>query len=289
MEIIPVTPLLLNSFENYILPSVMNDLREDQENHFAFGLVQNTHSCGAAAGYFYGDRFRIRSFYVDEAICRQGAGSLLLNGVVSALTGYAEQIDINYVLNDSLRAEMESFLDTHGFSAPALVSKIYVIRLGDVQNTRFFRGGSPLDAQRIFPLYHLPDSMLEPLATGGMPEYLSPLIFARDAQRDISLALLDGKSVAAFLVFTDEGDANVSLRAAYSRPDKRGGFLPLIRASVQKLAELYGPELLCRVCVVNQTADDLVEKLTEGRYLRVTPEYSRSLRLPADTDKKAAL
>ena len=167
MEIIPVTPLLLNSFENYILPSVMNDLREDQENHFAFGLVQNTHSCGAAAGYFYGDRFRIRSFYVDEAIRRQGAGSLLLNGVVSALTGYAEQIDINYVLNDSLRAEMESFLDTHGFSAPALVSKIYVIRLGDVQNTRFFRGGSPLDAQRIFPLYHLPDSMLEPLATSN--------------------------------------------------------------------------------------------------------------------------
>lgn len=254
----------LNYFKSFLLPDPIN-LLEAHKPIFALGLIDNGIACGALAGGPSGNSFQLTSLFVAPEYRGKGGASLLLQTLISCMSGQKELYEITAeftVFNDD-HILLENFLKHHNFVFEQDEETIYSVSLSSLAQNSFFSKSSVTDDIHTFS--ELPPACIRELdhnmrAREGAP--LSVPLEKADLDRELSVAILDGAHIDSFIIF-DRSFAGM-LTLAYAESGKKGGssaFSSMLRTAYQNALKKYPPSTNIIIHTVNALSVALVKKL----------------------------
>lgn len=258
-------------YEQYILPHVTAEMRQDPENYAAIGAVWN--ECAAAAAVLTDDEddpdaAAVASLFVDPQVRRRGIGTALLDLSLKAAAGVgAERLTLSYTLGGEELEAMDHTVRALGgetvFQYPA-----YSMDSVDFRDSRLL-------GRAFRPDYRMPEHVVR--FSDLSPEQLDELHADPEApwyspgmQPELSLAYLKDGQVVGFWLGCESAPGNYSVKGIWSSPAAPFNTLhALLLAHVNLCWSHCGGDFHYHCATSVKAAEKIVQTYTEGKYRRL--------------------
>ena len=256
----------LMSFQSLLLPEVVNDIASGQPMlalGLTDGLLENRVACGAAAGWLQGRNFILRSLYVAPQHRRWGGGRLLVETLCSLLTGYADSVEVSYMVTRPEHNALSLLLEEQSFEREERSDeRIYAVTLEDLNKTPFFSANSQPLATVTQPFSRFSQwSLTQAYKSAAVRDenYLPVPLTDPSVDADVSLAITDGKQIRSFVVFQPVNAHTLTL--AWAKSGHPQDLPVLLRSAFARVQKKYPPETLITIQTINHTSSELISTL----------------------------
>jgi len=267
MDITMITSENLPHFKTLLLPGSFA-MMEAQQPVTALGLVEGRVACGALAGYVEDETFRLTSLFVAEGYRRRGGAQLLMDTLCRVLRDDPSlyTLSADYTVTREDHRVLERFLEKYGFENQDNGQSIYCVTMEQIAQASFFSGkpGSG-EEKRLLPFSKIPDIYIQIMdrklaADGGRP--LEKPMEQAELDRDVSVGVLDGNKLIAFVAFDFSFDGQMTLAYAYSGPKAGPAALPsMLHSAFRRAVAKYPPETPLYMHAANPTSAALIHQL----------------------------
>lgn len=283
MELGYISTQELPVFRTLLLPNVVEAM-ERGEPVTAIGLIEDGIACGAAAGYPQSGRFQIVSFYVTPDYQRRGGGRMMMDYLLSLVTGFpgVSGLEISFTKTNPAHDALEPFLTEMGFVlSGGKDENIYLTSLGQVAQSLFFAVKTPPSPQ-LLPFSQIPRLLLasidKELRHKGAPLPQLPLT-SPELEREVSCALIKNNEIQSFLAVEHSSKGELILSFAWAGTAGPIGMPPLLRRAFHTASSLYPPETPVIMQAINIKSARLLQVLLPDA-VPISFTYYR----PLDTD-----
>ena len=267
-------------YEQYILPNVTAEMRQDPENYAALGAVWK--ECAAAAAVLTDDEddpdaASLVSLFVDPQVRRRGIGTALLGLSLKAAEGVgAERLTLSYTLGGEELEAMDRTVRALG-GQPEFQYPAYSMDSVDFRDSRLlgraFRPGYKMP-EHVVRFSDLTPEQLETLHANPEAPWYSP-----GMQPELSLAYLKDGQVVGFWLGCESAPENYSVKGIWSSSAAPFNTLhTLLLAHVNLCYTHCGGDFRYHCATAVKTAEKIVQAYTEGKYRRL--EVHRAVLTP---------
>lgn len=261
----------LPGFQPYLLPETARSLGWRENGLLALGLVTGRNACGAVAARWSGTSAELTDLFVDASVRRRGGGKALLEALLQRLAmAGVTQISADYVLRGEELDAMDQLMDDCGFSAPQRRSRVF--RVCSEQFHDDPRLGAAFSHQYRTPpgvctLGEVPKAALEELsAAEDIPEYLSWETLRDQALPELSVGLMQGDKVAAYLLAQEGGGGCVLLSAVRRSEAPLTAFQTLLLELVNRTWYRFGGDFPFYFSTLTPRVEQLALRIMGDRY-----------------------
>ena len=267
-------------YEQYILPNVTAEMRQDPENYAALGAVWK--ECAAAAAVLTDDEddpdaASLVSLFVDPQVRRRGIGTALLGLSLQAAEGVgAERLTLSYTLGGEELEAMDRTVRALG-GQPEFQYPAYSMDSVDFRDSRLlgraFRPGYKMP-EHVVRFSDLTPEQLETLHANPEAPWYSP-----GMQPELSLAYLKDGQVVGFWLGCESAPENYSVKGIWGSAAAPFNTLhTLLLAHVNLCYTHCGGDFRYHCATAVKTAEKIVQAYTEGKYRRL--EVHRAVLTP---------
>jgi len=262
----------LSPFLSYLLSGPAGQLRRGAPGWLAVGAVRDRMACGAAAVQLRGEEAELASFFVDPQVRGQRVGSRLLDRTTAlARERGCRRMGLHYLLAGDDLAAMDRLVRRRGELVEGSGSFVYRMELAPYRDhplvgPSFRPEFRPVPA--VVPFSRLTGDQLDALeAREEIPGFLLPSFLRDRMDPELSVAWIEDGRVTAYLLGGSTQYRDASLLAAWlERP--ASAFLHLLREQLNRFYYRFGGEFRLFVSPVTPHAEQMLQRLTEGKYTR---------------------
>ncbi len=259
-------------FSQYLLPQVVQAIRQQELPWIVVGAIWKQFACGAAALCCYGKKARLASLFIDPQVREQGIGRQLLKtaSTLAAEQGCKELV-VRYLLSGEELTAMERLLSRHGKMIPENNPFVYGMDSIRYREHPLLKGclhPGFRPSPSILPFDNLSPGQLEALeARKDIPSFLLPSHCNNKMDPALSVAWTVKGKITGYLLGGETGFRDFSLIAAW-QAEVSTVFLQLLRAQLNLCFYRCGGDFRYFVSPVNAHAEHLLQQLTGGQYTR---------------------
>ena len=258
-------------YEQYILPHIAAEMRQDPERFAALGAAWNDRAVGAAVITEDEDdpgAAALVSLFVDPQARRRGVGSALLDISLKASAGVgAERLTLFYTLEGEDLEAMDGTVRALG-GQPEFRYPAYSMDSVDFRESRLL-------GRAFRPDYSMPKNVVR--FSDLTPEQLKMLHADPEApwyspgmQPELSLAYLKGGQVVGFWLGCTSGPGNYVVKGIWCSPAAPFNTLHALLAAHMNLCWSHcGGEFRYHCATAVKYAEKIVQTYTEGKYQRL--------------------
>lgn len=263
-------------YEQYILPQIAAEMRQEPERFAALGAVWDNYAAGTAVFTEDPDdpeAAALVSLFVDPQVRRRGIGTALLNAF---LTGAAdsglEKLTLSYTLDREELDAMDCFVRAMG-GVPMFINPVYTMASVDFHDSR-------LVGRAFRPDFRMPENVVRYIDL--TPEQLESLHADPDApwyspgmQPELSLAYLWNGRVVGFWFGCMTTPGNYAVQGIWRSPAAPFNTLHvLLMAHVNLCYSHGGGDFLYYASTSVEFVDRFLRTYTEGKYHRMERHYT---------------
>lgn len=262
MEIGTITQHNIKLFQTLLLPEETEAIQNGL-NVPALGITEDAIACGALSGWLNMRRFEIRSFYVAPDYRKKGGGRLLMETLLTQLSGTADTLEISYTRTRPEHDSLPPFLQKMGFSKENdRDENLYRIPLKELYQQPFFAKETTIPSN-IKSFEKISPQVLERAykqELGLRTAYLPYSLTDDQVDAKMSVALVRENDIEAFLAFDHSLAGHLTL--AWTKGGKDPALLPaLLRSAAMNARSIYPPEELLYVQAIDPVTAALMKKL----------------------------
>ena len=267
-------------YEQYILPHITAEMRQNPEDYAALGAVWNSSAVGAAViteDEDAPDAAALASLFVDPQVRRRGIGTALLDLSLKAAAGVgAERLTLSYTLGGEELEAMDRTVRALG-GQPEFQYPAYSMDSVDFRDSRLlgraFRPGYKMP-EHVVRFSDLTPEQLETLHAKPEAPWYSP-----GMQPELSLAYLKDRQVVGFWLGCESAPENYSVKGIWSSAAAPFNTLhTLLLAHVNLCFTHCGGDFRYHCATAVKAAEKIVQAYTEGKYRRL--EVHRAVLTP---------
>ena len=264
------------TYEQYILPHVTAEMRQDPEDYAALGAVWNECAVGAAVvteDEDDPDAASMASLFVDPQMRRRGIGTALLELSLKAAAGAgAERLTLSYTLTGEELEAMDSTVRALG-GEPEFQYPAYSMDSVDFRDSRLlgraFRPGYKMP-EHVVRFIDLTPHQLETLQADPDAPWYSP-----GMQPELSLAYLKDGQIVGFWFGCLSTPGNYSVKGIWSSPAAPFNTLHALLLAHVNLCYIHcGGDFSYHCATAVKAAEKIVQAYTEGKYRRLEAHHA---------------
>lgn len=263
----------LPGFRTYLLPETVRALEEEKKELLALGVVTGRHACAACAARIVSSQTaELTDLFVDEAARRRGVGRILLNCLMEQLAREGiSRLDADYVLRGEGLAAMDALFSQLGFSAPRLRSRVFLAPSARFHKTPWlrkafshrYRTPAGIEGWNSLPA----GAAVELEQAEDIPDFLSWGSLKDRALPELSVALLQGERIAAYLLAGESADGGCVLLAGVRRKGAPPtAFLALLSELINRCYYRFGGDFPFYFSALTPRVETLARRLMGEGY-----------------------
>ena len=263
----------LSPFLSYLLPGPADALRRGASGWLAAGAVWDRLACGAAAVHLQGEEAELASFFVDPQARGRNVGSRLMDRTLELVEAEGcRRVRLRYLLAGDDLAAMDRLVRRRGELTGHPGSFVYGMALEPYYREHPLIGPSFRPEFRpvpsVTPFSRLTGEQLAALEDReDIPTFLRPSSLRGKMDPELSVAWVEDGRIAAYLLGGSTEFRDASLQAAW-QDGPPAAFLHLLRAQLNRFYYRFGGDFRLFIHPVTSHAEQLLQRLTEGRYTR---------------------
>lgn len=262
------TPVLLNeknglAFRPYILENYFDALL--RKDYYGIGLLHKGMACAALIGRREEGDFELLSLFVDEAVRRRGAASLLLRAAQDLIKRLGcAQITADYIA--PAQSDAANFLDYSGFTNAGGGGKLFHIPLKCLRESEFLQAPQTDIAGEFITLEQLgrerADLYRRELRQRGVSaEWQTE---GGEAEPRATWFYMAQGELAGFCGCCLPGDGELYLSGFYAESPHARALEPLIRHSLQSIAAGYPQRQTLLIAAAGAEEESAIRYLCRG-------------------------
>ena len=237
----------------------------DKEPYLSIGAVIKNHTCGTVVVKKEGYLWTIQSIFVDPDVQGYGIGSQLVSNIVErASKANCKAVYADYEVARGEISGMDAVFSKKNFRIEIL-GQNYGITVANGKETDFFAKSlnNYKKPHEIVDFQDLTDEQKYALLYDSkIPDFLNYTCCSDITRFDLSKAYVLNGNVKAYILVFEPEEGCLELGAAYTDPNCKGAFLPLLKAMGADIVDKGFPgDTLFRLTAIGSTAQGLTKKI----------------------------
>ncbi|WP_034446781.1 GNAT family N-acetyltransferase [Butyrivibrio sp. AE2032] len=263
MKITPITKENLDMFQGFITDIDAQLIQEDMEI-LPLGLVaddlQEGKNLAAGAICLRPDDYelKITSFYVSKDYRGKGGGKFLLDEAKRLFGNEGMEFDIEFLIYGKEEEGLALFLEKYGFAYADPEYEVACVTVADLEKTKLYDKPGKGEKFSNIPEKLFNISQSEAAKNGA----ILPVdgLKSERIEKDISVGIVNGDIIEAFVVFEKLSDKVLLLSSFYTKDDNSIALLHVLEKSANLILDKYSG--VARILI--QPVNDIGIKLTES-------------------------